>query len=179
MNEFIKSDLVRYGFEPSCQGFLNQYARNKAFRWQVAFRLVNSRGATRLLGGVLWLFRDRRDFKIGRSTKIGYGLYIGHDGPVVINSTAKIGNNVNLSQFTTIGSNEGKAASIGNNVYIGPGVCIVEDVTIGSNVTIGAGSVVTKDIPENATAAGNYAKVLNFDNPGRFVTHRWIEKSLD
>lgn len=62
---------------------------------------------------------------------------------------------------------------IGDNVYIGPNTCIVENVTIGNNVTIGAGSVVTKDIPDNATAAGNYAKVLNFNNPGRYVGNRW------
>lgn len=41
--------------------------------------------------------------------------------------------------------------------------------------TIGAGSVVTKDIPDNATAAGNYAKVLNFNNPGRFIKNRFEE----
>ena len=177
MNDFIKSDLARYGYEPCFRGFLNQYLRNRAFRWQVAFRLINSRGVERLWGEVLWLFRNRRDFKIDRSTQIGHGLYLGHDGPVVINSTAVIGSNVNLSQFTTIVSNEGKAATIGDNVYIGPGVCIVEDVAIGSNVTIGAGSVVTKDIPDNATAAGNYARVLNFDNPGRYVVRRWTEDS--
>ena len=90
-----------------------------------------------------------------------------------------IGNNCNLSQFTTIGSNDGKAATIGDNVYIGPGVCVVEDVTIGSNATIGAGSVVTKDIPANATAAGNYAKVLNFNNPGRYINCRWSIVPLD
>ena len=78
-----------------------------------------------------------------------------------------------MSQFTTIGSNEGKAATIGNNVYIGPNTCVVENVIIGNNVTIGAGSVVTKDIPNNATAAGNYAKVLNFKNPGRYVKSKW------
>lgn len=70
-------------------------------------------------------------------------------------------------------SNEGRAAVIGDNVYIGPNTCIVEDVNIGNNATIGAGSVVTKDIPSNATAAGNYAKVLNFNNPGRYVENRW------
>ena len=84
---------------------------------------------------------------------------------------------MNLSQYTTIGSNEGKAAQIGDNVYIGPSVCIIEDVTIGSNVTIGAGSIVTKDIPDNATAAGNYAKVLNFNNPGRYIGKRWSVSS--
>ena len=173
MNDFIKSDLVRYGSKPNALGFLERYLRNGSFRWQVAFRLVNSRGLERLLGGVLWAFRNRRDFKISRLTKIGYGLYIGHNGPVVINPTAVIGDNVNLSQFVTIGSNEGKAATIGDCVYIGPGVCIVEDVVIGSNVTIGAGSVVTKDIPANSTAAGNYAKVLNYEGPGRYICNRW------
>ena len=71
--------------------------------------------------------------------------------------------------------NEGKAAVIGDNVYIGPNTCIVEDVCIGDNATIGAGSVVTKDIPSNATAAGNYAKVLNFNNPGRYIQNRYLE----
>ncbi len=60
-----------------------------------------------------------------------------------------------------VGSNEGQAATIGDNVYIGPNVCIVEDVMIGNNCTIGAGSVVTKDIPENATAAGNPTKIIS------------------
>lgn len=49
----------------------------------------------------------------------------------------------------------------------------MENVTIGNNVTIGAGSVVAKDIPNNVTAAGNYAKVLNFDNPGRYILRKW------
>ena len=88
-----------------------------------------------------------------------------------------IGDNCNLSQFTTIGSNEGAAAVIGDNVYVGPSVCIVENVHIGSNVTIGAGSVVTKDIPDNATAAGNYAKVLNYKNPGRYITNRYLPEA--
>lgn len=56
---------------------------------------------------------------------------------------------------------------MGDNVYIGPNVCIIEDVLIKDNVTIGAGSVVCKSLPEN------YAKVLNFNNPGRYIENRW------
>ena len=62
---------------------------------------------------------------------------------------------------------------IGYGFYIGPNICIVEDVLIKDNVTIGAGSVVCKNLPENATVAGNYAKVLNFNNPGRYIENRW------
>lgn len=110
---------------------------------------------------------------IPRGVRIGYGLYIGHGGPVIINETAVIGNNCNLSQYTTIGSNSDHAAVIGDNVYIGPSCCLVENVSIGNNVTIGAGSIVTKDVPQNATVAGNPAKVLNYRSPGRFIRNVW------
>lgn len=140
----------------------------------VIFREIFASGGVKLFGIILWKLRNHQEIQILRKTKIGYGLYIGHGGPVIINPTAVIGNNCNLSQFVTIGSNEGKAAVIGDNVYIGPNTCIVEDVSIGDNTTIGAGSVVTKDIPSNATAAGNYAKVLNFNKPGRYIKNRYL-----
>jgi serine O-acetyltransferase len=104
--------------------------------------------------------RAKNRIQISRKTKIGYGLYIGHNGPIVVNPKTMIGNNCNLSQFTTIGSNHGKAATIGDNTYIGPNCCIIEDLKIGNNVTIGAGSVVTKDIPDWCVAVGNPCRVL-------------------
>lgn len=112
--------------------------------------------------------------QIPRKTKIGYGFYIGHGVGIIINGGTIIGNNCNISQFLTIGTNKRTPAVIGDNVYIGPSVCIVENVNIGNNSSIGAGSVVVKDVPENATVAGVPAKVLNYDNPGRFVNRRYI-----
>ena len=174
MNDYIKSDLVRYYGKCDAYTFIKAYLRDSTFRFQTAFRLCHEKGFMRILGRILWkLNRAKKYIQIPRETQIGYGLYIGHGGPVIINPTAVIGSNCNLSQFTTIGSNKGKAAAIGDNVYIGPNVCIVENVKIGSNVTIGAGSVVTKHIPDNATAAGNYARVLNYNNPGRFIKNKW------
>lgn len=170
MNEYIVSDLYRLCGSVSVVKFLGQYVKSPTFRYLVAFRKKQEGG---VLGKLLWFGRPRRAMEIGLAAKIGYGLYIGHNGSVIINGTATIGDNVNLSQYTTIGSNHGHAATIGDNVYIGPNCCIVEDVTIGDNATIGAGSVVTKDIPANATAAGNYAKVLNYNNPGRYIKNRW------
>ena len=168
MNVFVKSDLTRYYGKCDKLTFFKAYLTNKTFRFQYALRMSQALGISKILGLVLWkLNRTRHYIQIPRSTKIGFGLYIGHGGPIVVNGTTKIGDNCNLSQFTTIGSNHGHAATIGNNVYVGPNVSIVEDVIIGNNVTIGAGSVVTKDIPNDATAVGNYAKVLNYNNPAR------------
>ena len=174
MNEYIKSDLTRYYGRYDTVTFIKALFLDSTFRFQVVFRLCSQKGIVKLLGKILWrLNRTKKRIQLPKDTKVGYGLYIGHGGPIVVNPSAVIGNNVNLSQFTTIGSNKGRAAIIGDNVYIWPGCCIIEDVKIGNNVTIGAGSVVTKDIPDNATAAGNYAKVLNYNNPGRFVNNRW------
>ncbi|MBV9008611.1 MAG: N-acetyltransferase [Verrucomicrobia bacterium] len=43
---------------------------------------------------------------------------------------------------------------------IGSGVTLLGGITIGENATIGAGSVVVRDVPANATVAGNPARVL-------------------
>ena len=107
------------------------------------------------------------------TTKIGYGFYTGHNICMVVNGGTIIGNNVNLSQFVNIGTNHSTPAIIGDNVYVAPHVCIVEDVKIGSNSSIGAGAVVTKDVPEKATVAGVPAKVLNYNSPGKYVNRRY------
>ena len=109
------------------------------------------------------------------STKIGYGFYIGDQGGmcIVVNGGTIIGNNVNISQFDNFGTNHKTPAIIGDNVYIGPHVCLVDDVKIGCNATIGAGAVVTKDVPENATVAGVPAIVLNYNNPDRYIQNPW------
>lgn len=173
--DYIKSDLYRYRGDTSLKSFIKEYIRNSGFRYMVAFRLRKDKGIYKYMGYFLWLFRNK-SIIIPIEAEIGYGLYIGHNGPVIINATARIGNNCNLSQYLTIGSSEGHAAHIGNNVFLGPNVCVVEDVAISDNVTIGAGSVVVTDIPANATAAGNYAKVLNYDKPARYIKNMWSDK---
>lgn len=91
---------------------------------------------------------------------------------MVINSGTIIGNNVNLSQFINIGTNHNTPAVIGDNVYIGPNVCIVEDVKIGNNSCIGAGAVVIKDVPEKSTVAGVPAKVISYKEH-YYINNKW------
>ncbi|MBD5347545.1 MAG: acetyltransferase [Bacteroides sp.] len=114
-----------------------------------------------------------RQIDLPVETKIGYGLYLGHRICMVINRGTIIGNNVNLSQFLNIGTEHNTPAIIGDEVYVGPGVCIVENVRIGSKSSIGAGAVVVKDVPAGSTCAGVPAKVLNYNDPARYIKHRW------
>lgn len=44
--------------------------------------------------------------------------------------------------------------------WIGTGAIVLPGVTIGENAIVGAGSVVTKDVPDNAIAVGNPARVI-------------------
>lgn len=176
--EYIKSDLCRYVGKDNINlyNFSKNYVFNTGFKFSFWLRLTKSRNP---IISVIAKVQHRRFatkymLSIPARTKIGYGLYIGHGQNIVINPTTQIGNNVNLSQFTSIGSNHNNAAVIGDNVYIGPNVCIVENVTIGDSVQIGAGAVVIRDIPESAIAAGVPARVLRInDLPNTYSHNRW------
>ena len=114
---------------------------------------------------ILIHFRYKFGIDISENTQIGSGFYIGHFGCIVVNSSSKIGKNCNISQGVTIGqANRGKNkgyATLGDNVYIGPGAKIVGAVTIGNNVAIGANCVVTKDIPDYSVVVGIPGKVIS------------------
>ena len=126
MNDYIKSDLMRYYGKYDILTFFKAYLRNRTFRFQYAFRLCQCTGFIKFIGLFLWAInKTRKTIQLPYQTKVGYGLYIGHSGPIVVNSTTIIGNNCNLSPFTVIGSNHSRAATIGDNTYIGPNVCIV------------------------------------------------------
>ncbi len=49
---------------------------------------------------------------------------------------------------------------IGDDVFIGAGTTVLQNVHIGSHVIIGANSLVNRDIPDNCVAAGIPAKVV-------------------
>lgn len=55
-----------------------------------------------------------------------------------------------------------KEILIKRNAWIGARVSILPGVTIGENAIVGTGSIVTKDIPDNAVAVGNPARVIKF-----------------
>lgn len=176
----IRSDYYRYaGVEGSLFRMYLKSLTSASFALTFWLRLSSYKGwIYPYCRARLSLVAKKYGLQIYPGTKIGYGLYIAHGFGTIVNPTAVIGNNVNLSQFTTIGSNDGLSAVIGDNVYIGPSVSIVENVSIGSNATIGAGAVVVKDVPRNSTVAGVPAKVISEKEPGRYILNRWTLPSI-
>jgi acetyltransferase-like isoleucine patch superfamily enzyme len=53
---------------------------------------------------------------------------------------------------------------IGDDVWLGYGVIVLDGVQIGAGAVVGAGSVVTHDIPEGAIAVGVPARVIKMRN---------------
>jgi serine O-acetyltransferase len=171
----IKSDYYRVtGKTESSVAIIRRLFNPLSFKLQIWFRLCQYKGFLYPFCRYMYLrVSDKSLVVIPSITKVGYGLRLSHGIGIVVNAGTIIGNNVNLSQFVNIGTNNNTPAIIGDNVYIGPHVSIVEDVKIGSNSTVGAGAVVTRDVPENATVVGCPAKVINFNHPGKYITRRW------
>lgn len=106
-------------------------------------------------------------------TKMGKNVRLSHLGMgIVINPGCIIGDNVKINQHVTLGGR----GLLGNpticdNVHIGAGAKIIGGVTIGKNAKIGANAVVLIDVPENATAIGVPARILNKNSEKILV--RW------
>ena len=69
------------------------------------------------------------------------------------------------AQSTFVSKNffkETKDIVIGNDVWIGANVIIMDGVNIGNGAILAAGSVVTKDVPSYAIYAGVPAKILRY-----------------
>jgi len=51
--------------------------------------------------------------------------------------------------------------SIGDGAWLGYGVIVLDGVNIGAGAIVGAGSVVTEDVPDDAIAVGNPARIMS------------------
>lgn len=173
--ELIRSDYYRYcDRKASLMKMFLKTLVSPPFALTFWLRLAQIKGFLYLPAKIIHRhYSQKFGFQIYPSMKVGYGFCLQHSICVVINHATVIGNNVNVSQFTQIGSSKAHAAIIGDNVSLSPMISLVNDVHIGSNSTVGTGAVVTHDVPKNATVVGVPAKVLHYNNPGHFVGSRW------
>ncbi len=95
---------------------------------------------------------------------IGRRVFIDHGMGVVIGETAIIGDDCTLYHGVTLGGtswNKGKRhPTLEQGVVIGAGAKVLGPITVGKHAKIGSNAVVVKDVPENATAVGIPARIL-------------------
>ena len=139
--------------------------------WKMRQEVVNPESRKSTLVRLWYLYRIKRSDAFNNAS-MGTNLNSGaqfatvpnlphHLNGIIISHYAKIGKNCTILQQVTIAQDENnKAATIGDNVFIGAGAKIIGDVKIGDNVKIGANAVVVKDIPENSTAVGMPARII-------------------
>jgi len=98
---------------------------------------------------------------IGNPVIIEPGIYIPH-GQVVIDGFTRIGSDVVISPWVTVGLIAGnfQGPIISNGVHIGTGAKIIGPITIGEAAVIGANAVVVKDVPSHRTVIGIPAEEL-------------------
>ena len=104
--------------------------------------------------------------KIGNEVRVNTGCTIVSYSKVTIGDHTMIGEYVSIrdaNHGTAYGKiikdqpHSSKPVTIGKDVWIGRGSCILPGVTIGDGAVIGANSVVTKDISSNSVSVGNPA----------------------
>jgi acetyltransferase-like isoleucine patch superfamily enzyme len=88
------------------------------------------------------------------------GAFIGHSVTFINDSYPR--STVENGELQTEKDWKVESTLVKKGASIGSGTTILSNVVIGENALVGAGSVVTKDVPANAIAAGNPAKVLRY-----------------
>ena len=86
-------------------------------------------------------------------------VFVGH-GVVFINDKYPRATNAE-GELQTEADWECQTTLVRKGATIGSGAVLLGGVTIGENAVVGAGSVVTRDVPTNATVAGNPARILD------------------
>ncbi|MDY0123670.1 serine O-acetyltransferase [Sulfurimonas sp.] len=164
----IKEDFLNvYKNDPALSSkldFLFNYPGVWAMAWyRIAHGLYRSNFKTlaRVIMGLNQIFTN---IDIHPGAVIGRRVFIDHGFGVVIGQTSVIEDDVIIYQGVTLGGvslTHGKRhPTIKKGAVIGAGAKVLGNITIGEYAKIGANSVVVKPVPDNATAIGIPAHVI-------------------
>ncbi|MDA7816696.1 serine O-acetyltransferase [Sulfurimonas sp.] len=164
----IKEDFSNaYKNDPALNSKLNflfNYPGVWAMVWyRVANRLYNA-NFKRLSRVLMGLNQIITNIDIHPAARIGKRVFIDHGTGVVIGETSIIEDDVLIYQGVTLGGvslTHGKRhPTIRCGAVLGAGCKILGNIIIGEYAKIGANSVVVKEVPDNATAIGIPAHVI-------------------
>lgn len=140
------------------------------YTWYIKNR-VKAFGKKSRFNGKLTII-EPKNFSIGKNCSLNHNVYINATNPVIIGDNVTISayakiisTGININEW--IATNEKKHTKnggiiIGNNIWIGAGAIILENVKItGEFVVVAAGAIVTKDIEEgHCIVAGCPARII-------------------
>lgn len=151
------------------------------------YTLIDARVRNKIVWGENFTLGDNSIIEgFGVLQELGTGLTIGNNVGISANSFISVRGNVVIGNDVIIGpyfslhsenhvfssmtekirmqGTERKGVIIGNNIWIGAKVTILDGVKIGSGSVIAAGAVVVKNVPDNCIVAGVPAKVISYRN---------------
>ena len=107
-----------------------------------------------------------KNIHFGKNVFINMGCKFQDQGGIYIGDDALIGHNAVMATLnhdmdpSKRGDTIPKPIRIGNKVWLGANVTILQGVTIGDNSIIAAGSIVKSDVPPNSIVAGVPGRVV-------------------
>ncbi len=164
----IKEDFSNaYKNDPALNSkmdFLFNYPGVWAIAWyRVANRLYKA-NFKRFSRTIMGLAQILTNIDIHPAAEIGKRVFIDHGTGVVIGETTIIEDDVLIYQGVTLGGvslTHGKRhPTVKKGAVIGAGAKVLGNIIIGEYSKIGANSVVVKEVPDNATAIGIPAHVI-------------------
>lgn len=131
----------------------------------------------------LTVWSDKKDIPgifIGDHVLISPGVRISAALQIIISDNCMIASNAYITDSDWHGiydrslpPDTSYPVKLEENVWVGDSAIICKGVTIGKNSIIGAGAVVSSNIPSNAIAVGNPAKVIkNLDPTRKIITRK-------
>ena len=120
---------------------------------------------------------------IGPNCMLGWGIHPSQDfvstHPIFYSTKAQAG----LTFADRDYLEERKPIKIGNDVWIGANVIVLDGVTIGDGAIIAAGAVVTKDVPPYAIYGGVPAKLIRYrfepETIDFLLNFKWWDKDVE
>ena len=143
------------------------------FLWSIKLKLIARifSHLARILTGI----------EIHPGAQIGRRCFIDHGMGVVIGETAIIGDDCTLYHGVTLGGTTWKKGkrhpTLRDNVVIGAGAKVLGPITLGNNSKIGSNAVVVTDIPNDSTAVGIPAKIIESGEKLKKFSAYGVEKN--
>ncbi len=156
--------------DPACKNIVEAFLFYRGFKALQSYRIaryfwLNNR--TTLARHLQSLILEAYSMDLHPGARIEGGVFIDHGTGIVIGETARVERNVSMLHNVTLGGT-GKVSGVRHphiceGVLLGAGCKVLGNITVGKNSKVAAGSIVLADVPENTTAVGIPARLIQKD----------------